>query len=98
MKIDLANLTIAKAHESLVKGDFTSVQLTQAYLDAIKSKDKDINAFREVFADALEQAKAADAVIKSGKAGKLTGIPCAIKDNILIQGRIAGASSKILED
>jgi aspartyl-tRNA(Asn)/glutamyl-tRNA(Gln) amidotransferase subunit A len=103
MKIDLATLTIKKAHDHLVKGDFTSVQLTQAYLDEIKNKNKEVNAYLEVFADALEQAKAADAKIAAAKkTGKdfavLLGIPCAIKDNILIQGRIASASSKILED
>ena len=37
-------------------------------------------------------------MLKAGKGGLLTGIPCAIKDNILIKGRIASASSKILED
>ncbi|MDB5238909.1 MAG: hypothetical protein JWO00_244 [Candidatus Parcubacteria bacterium] len=103
MKIDLSNLTIATAHEHLVKGDFTSVELTQAYLEEIKKKDGKINAYREVFADALGQAKEADTKIAEAKKagtpfGLLLGIPCAIKDNILIQGRIAGASSKILED
>jgi len=103
MKIDLKNLTIAKAHEAMKKGDFTALELTQAYLDVIKKKDKDVNAYREVFADAIEQAKAADKMIKEARSKKqefplLTGIPCAIKDNILIKGRIAGASSKILEN
>ncbi len=98
MKIDLANLTIAKAHEHLKKGDFTSVELTQAYLDEINKKNSDVNAYLEVFKDALDQAKAADELIKSGKGTLLTGIPCAIKDNILIKGRIASSASKILEN
>ncbi|MEK7641904.1 MAG: Asp-tRNA(Asn)/Glu-tRNA(Gln) amidotransferase subunit GatA [Patescibacteria group bacterium] len=101
--IDLKNLTITKAHEALKKGDFTAVELAQTYLEEVKKKDGGINAYREVFADVLEQAKAADAKIKAAhEAGKdfglLLGIPCAIKDNIMIQGRIAGASSKILEN
>lgn len=98
MKIDLANLNITKAHEHLKKGDFSAVELTQAYLDEIKKKNKDINAYLEVFDDALEQAKKADEMIKSGKGSLLTGIPCAVKDNILIKGRIASAASKILEN
>ncbi len=98
MKINLKDLTIKKAHEAMVKGDFTAVELTQAYLDEIKRTNTDINAYLEVYGDALENAKKADAIIKSGKAGLLTGIPCAIKDNILIMGKIASSSSKILEN
>jgi aspartyl-tRNA(Asn)/glutamyl-tRNA(Gln) amidotransferase subunit A len=97
MKIDLKNLTITKAHEALIRGDFTSVELTQAYIDEIKAKNKDVNAYLEVFNDALEAAKKADEKIKDGKGTLLTGIPMAIKDNILISGKIASASSKILE-
>ena len=96
--IDLKNLTIKKAHDSLIKGEFTTVDLATAYLDEIKKKDNDIHAYLEVFADVLEQAKKADEIIKSGKAGLLTGIPIAIKDNILIKGRIASSASKILEN
>ena len=102
--IDLNTLTIESAHQHLIDGDFTAVELTQAYLDVIAKKDKEINAYREVFADALDQAKQADERIKSGKKGKtdvvtmLAGIPFAMKDNILIEGCIAGASSKILEN
>lgn len=97
MKIDLQTLTIDKAHESLKKGDFTSVELTQAYLDEITKKDGDLHAYLEVFADALDQAREADKMIESGKMTKLTGIPCAIKDNILIKGKIASSASKMLE-
>ena len=97
-KIDLENLTIEKTHEAMVRGDFTSVELTQAYLEEIKNKNPEINAYLEVFGDALDSAKRADEIIKSGKASLLTGIPCAIKDNILIQGKIASAASKILEN
>ncbi len=97
MAIDLKNLTITKAHEALIRGDFTSVELTQAYLDEIAKKNKDVNAYLEVFDDALEAAKKADEKIKAGKATLLTGIPIAIKDNILINGKIASAASKMLE-
>ena len=96
--IDLKTLTIESAHKHLVDGDFTAVELTKAYLDVIAKKDKEINAYREVFKDALDQAKEADKRIKAGKSTILTGIPFAMKDNILIEGRIAGASSKILEN
>ena len=98
VNIDLKNLTIKKAHSSLVKGDFTSVDLVKAYLDIISKKNKDINAYLEVYDDVLEQAKEADKKIKSGKANLLTGIPFAIKDNILIKGKKVTSASKILDD
>ena len=103
MKIDLQGLTITKAHEHLKKEDFTAVELTQAYLDVIAVKNKGINAYLEVFEDALDAAKKADQKIKAARAQKqdfpiLMGIPCAIKDNILIQGHIASSASKILAD
>ncbi len=98
MPINLAILTIKKAHEGMLSGAFSAVDLATAYLEEIKKKDGDINAFREVFADVIEQAKKADEKFaKKEGVNPLLGIPFSIKDNILIQGRKAGASSKILE-
>ncbi len=97
MAIDLKNLTIAKAVTGLKAGEFTSVDLVQAYLANIELKNKNLNAYLEVFADALDQAKQADVLRASGaEVGLLTGIPIATKDNILIKGRVATAASKIL--
>src|SRR3954467_12136701 len=97
-KIDLTSLTIEKAHEAMKKGDFSAVDLAKAYLEVISKKNKKINAYLEVYEDVLEQARHADEVFKKGTATKLTGIPFAIKDNILIQGRKASSASKILEN
>ncbi|MEI7463392.1 MAG: Asp-tRNA(Asn)/Glu-tRNA(Gln) amidotransferase subunit GatA [Candidatus Taylorbacteria bacterium] len=98
MKIELAKLTIEKVHKHFIDGDFTSVELTQAYIDEIKKKDIDIHAYLEVFRDAIESAGIADKMIKDGEASLLTGIPIAIKDNILIKGKIASSGSKMLEN
>lgn len=97
MKIDLRNLTIKKAHDAMKNGEYTAVDLAQAYLEVIKEKNTNINAYLEVFDDVIDQAKKADEIFKAGKATLLTGIPFSIKDNILIQGRRAGSASKILE-
>jgi hypothetical protein len=97
-KIDLASLTIEKAHDAMKKGDFSAVDLAKAYLDVISKKNKEINAYLEVYDDVLEQAKHADERFKKGTATKLTGIPFAIKDNILIQGKMRVSASKILEN
>jgi aspartyl-tRNA(Asn)/glutamyl-tRNA(Gln) amidotransferase subunit A len=96
--IDLKNLTIEKAHEDLKKGIYSCKELAQAYLDEIKKKNKELNAYLEVFDDVLEQAGIAQKKFTDGTATELTGIPFAIKDNILIEGHIASASSKILEN
>jgi len=97
--IDLKNLTIRKAHDDLVGGKYTAVDLANAYLENIKTKNKEINAYLEVFTDVLEQAKEADGRISSKENVTLmTGIPIAVKDNILIKGRIASSASKILEN
>jgi len=97
MFIDLKNLTIKKAQDGLRSGEFTSLDLTNAYIEEIEKKNKDVNAYLEIFEDAREAAKKADEIISKGEAKTLTGIPLAIKDNLLFKGHRAGASSKILE-
>jgi len=98
MSIDLKNITIKKAHDALMKGEYTAVDLANAYLEQIKKTDTDVHAYLEVYSDVIEQAKKADEKIKNGSATLLTGIPIATKDNILIKGRIASSASKILEN
>lgn len=96
--MNLDTLTIAEARKALDAKEYSALDLTNAYLDAIAKKDGDIHAYLEVWADsAREEAKAADAMIAAGKSQPLTGIPLAVKDNILIEGRIVSAASKILE-
>jgi len=96
--IDLKNLTIEKAHESLVKKEFTCRELAEAYVQAIGEKNKELNAYLEVFEDIFTQADMAQKKFEEGTATMLTGIPFAIKDNILFEGHIASAGSKILEN
>ncbi|MCE9628911.1 MAG: Asp-tRNA(Asn)/Glu-tRNA(Gln) amidotransferase subunit GatA [Candidatus Vogelbacteria bacterium] len=99
MALDLKNLTITKAITGLQSGEFTSTDLVKAYLANIEIRNKDLNAYLEVFSDVLDQAKKADELRASGaEVGPLTGVPIAIKDNILIKGRVATAASKMLAD
>lgn len=97
MKINLAELTIPKAHARLTAGDFSAVELAETYLAEIAKRNKELNAYLEVFDDVRAQAEEADKKIRAGEVKLLIGIPLAVKDNILIQGRRVGASSKILE-
>ena len=96
--MDLKNLTIKKVHAHLFKGDFSVKELVEAYVKNIEKKNPSINAFLEVYDDLDDQAEKAQNLFKENKASLLTGIPLALKDNILIKGKIASASSKILEN
>ena len=96
--IDLKTLTITEARKRLDNKEFSAVDLASWYLDEIQAKNKEINAYLEIFDDVLVQAQTADEMIKEGKSFPLLGIPLAIKDVILIEGRRVGAASKILEN
>src|SRR3989344_5173080 len=95
---NLNELSIIEAGKKLAAGEITSVQLTETCLAEIEKKNPSLNAYLEVFADAREQAKKADERRAAGESHPLLGIPLAIKDNILIEGRTASAASKILEN
>ncbi|MFA6445753.1 MAG: Asp-tRNA(Asn)/Glu-tRNA(Gln) amidotransferase subunit GatA [Candidatus Paceibacterota bacterium] len=95
---DFSKLTIVTAHELLVSGKLTAVELAKYYLANIEKKNEEVNAYLEVYDDVIAQAEVADARIKSGKdVTVLTGIPIALKDNILVKGRRVTAASRVLE-
>lgn len=96
----LNQLTIKDAHDGLKNREFTVAELVRDCLTAIKERDGEINAFITVFEEgATKAAKEIDKCIAAGEEiGPLTGIPLAIKDNILIEGTRATAGSKILEN
>lgn len=96
MQIDLKNLTIEKAHASLKAGEYKVIDLVNAYLENINTNNKDINAYLEVYPDLTEQASIAQKMFTDGTATLMTGIPVALKDNMLRAGYIASAGSTIL--
>ncbi len=79
-------------------GEYTPSDLAGAYLEVIKEKNPNINAYLEVYDNVMEQAKLAEAKFKDGTATEMTGIPVALKDNMLFLDHTASASSKILEN
>lgn len=96
--IDLNNLTIEKAHEAMKSGEYSPLDLASAYKKNVEEKNKELNIFIETFYDIEEQAKIAEGMFKDGSDTLLTGIPFAIKDNMLIKGHHVTAGSKILEN
>jgi len=87
--------TISSLHKKIINKEISIRDLVNSYLE--KAKADKYNAYREVFSDIEEDILRAEKMLKDGSATELTGIPLAIKDNILFAGHIAGASSKMLE-
>lgn len=91
---------IKELHEKLKNRETTSVTLTEKYYDVIAKKDAEIGAYLMLTRDiAMEQAQVADEKFSKGEETDiLSGIPCALKDNLLLKGVRATSGSKILEN
>lgn len=87
--------TIRELHKKIIDGEISIRDLANSYIE--KAKADKYNAYREVF-DIEEDIKRAEKMLKDGSATELTGIPIAIKDNILFTGHKATSSSKMLEN
>lgn len=92
------NKSITDLAKGLRSGEFSSVELTQAFLDRIK-RHSSLNCYITVTEDlALQAAKAADDRIAKGDATLLTGIPIAQKDIFCTQGVKTTCGSKMLDN
>ena len=93
------NKTLSELSAALQAGEFSSIELTQSYLDRISSLDPQINAFVTVTEQpALDAAAAADKRIAAGTAAPLTGIPLAQKDIFCTEGVKTTCGSKMLDN
>ena len=94
---ELNKLRLAEARDALRAGDVTSVELTDACLDAIEGAGA-LNAFVHNTPEmARDQATAADARIKAGDVPAMCGLPIGIKDLFCTKGVPSQAGSRILE-
>src|SRR3954466_382944 len=94
----LTSLTLKAALDGLADKSFSSVELTQAHVEAVEAA-RALNAFvLETPEQALDMARASDARRASGSAGRLDGAPLGIKDLFCTKGVRSTAGSKIIGD
>ncbi len=90
--------TIAQLTKGLRAGDYSSVELTQSYLERIQ-QHKSLNSFISVTGEqAIATAKQADALLAKGNAPLLAGIPIAHKDIFCTRGVKTSCGSKMLDN
>jgi aspartyl-tRNA(Asn)/glutamyl-tRNA(Gln) amidotransferase subunit A len=84
---------------ALDEGHLTSEQLTSAFLERSRTLNPGLNAWIRLTEErAMEDARSADALRKSGKAGPLTGLPLGIKDIFCTKGVTTTCGSRMLEN
>jgi len=95
---ELTALTISEIRDGLAGREFSSLDLTNAYLQAIDAANDRLNAYVTVTHDkAREMAAASDKRIADGNAGALEGVPLGIKDLYCTKGVHSQACSHILD-
>jgi aspartyl-tRNA(Asn)/glutamyl-tRNA(Gln) amidotransferase subunit A len=96
---DLTELGVAAIREGVAKGDFTAVEVAEAFNANVASAQQALNAFILPTPEkALEAARTVDADRAAGKAlGKLAGVPIGMKDLFATKGVQTTAASHILE-
>lgn len=91
-------MTIEEAARALRAHEVSVRELWDACAGAAREKNPEIHAYLELFdADDAAIERAQKRINEEGEAApQLCGIPLAMKDNILIEGHIASAASKML--
>lgn len=93
--------TVTELRKKFITGEYTPTEAVEAALSVIAELDEEVHAFLDVYKeDALAEAKAATATYqeKGDETPPLLGVPIALKNNILVKGKKATGSSKILEN
>ena len=95
----MINLSLKELSEGLKQKKFSSVELTQFFLNRLDLHNPSINAFITIDKDkSLAMAKHSDEIIKEGNQDYLTGIPIAQKDIFCAEGWKTSCGSKMLDN
>lgn len=96
--MSIREYTIPVLNTKLISKEISVQEVVDAYLSQILERNPELNVFIEIHSEFIaDQILIAQKMIEDGTATILTGIPIAIKDNILIDGQKITAASKILE-
>jgi len=96
---EVEEVPLSQVSDDLAARRTTSMAVTQAYIERINTYDGPLNGVIAIAPDALQQAAAADARRKDGRAlGPLDGVPILLKDNIDAVGMPTTAGSFALEN
>src|SRR5918999_1010920 len=96
---DLAFAGLAAHADMIQRGEVSSAELTEQFLQRIERIDPALNAYRAVFAErASAEAAQADARRRSGEDRPLLGVPIAIKDDTDIAGEITAMGTQAVEE
>ncbi|MDP3369661.1 MAG: amidase, partial [Brevundimonas sp.] len=94
---DLTKLTLKAARDGLKARDFSSEEITRAFVANIDAANPTLNAFIVQTTDkALAMARASDAKLAKGEGGALEGAPLGIKDLFCTDGVQTTAGSNML--
>ena len=95
---DLLKYDLLQASIAIKKKEFSSVELTNAYIKAIEDTSP-LGTYLEIVKDkALNMAANSDKNISNGVSKPLEGLPIGIKDMFCTKGTKTTASSKILDN
>ena len=95
---DLLKFDLLQASKAIKNKEFSSIELTNAYIEAIENTSS-LGAYLEIVKDhALSMAKISDENISNGVSRPLEGLPIGVKDMFCTKGIKTTASSKILDN
>ncbi len=97
----ITELTVHELNDKLKNKEITREEIVKAYIDRIKEKENDVQAFITITdkEKVIEQARKVEEEVRNGNiTNELAGIPIGIKDNICTKGVKTTCASKMLEN